>query len=92
MTDALVHALGSLEVVRNPDGTPRRDAHPRPLPQAMIEAAAHELDPDRRVLVMLSARTPKLSHGRAPTPFGYRPLVRRAHSVATKPGVILKAV
>jgi len=43
----------------------------------MIEAAAGELDPDRRVLVMLSARTPKLSRGSAATPFGFRPLVRR---------------
>jgi integrase len=160
MTDALVHALESLavvrtgHVVRNPDGQPLRDgqttngiqricrkaglvhrewhalrhafgthlallgcnpfrlqawmgharmdetllyvhlaqAHPRPLPQAMIEAAAGELDPDRRVLVMLAARTPKLGHGSVATPFGFRPLVRRGHSVATKQEVMLKVV
>jgi hypothetical protein len=58
----------------------------------MIEAAASELDPDWRVLVMLSARPPKLGHGAAATPFGFRPLVQRGHKrgSASESGVRLR--
>src|SRR5581483_9609409 len=33
------------------------NAHPRPLPSALVEAGMAETDPDRRVLAMLSARS-----------------------------------
>lgn len=68
------------------------EAHARPLPPQMIEAAAGETDPDRRVLAMLSARTPMLSDGSVAMPFSFRKLVRRGDRVATESGVILKAV
>jgi hypothetical protein len=56
-------------------------AHPRPIPEALLQAAARETDPDRRVLRMLGARTSELGRTAA-QPWALRRPVRRGTAVA----------
>jgi integrase len=56
-------------------------AHPRPLPQGLLQAGATEPDPDRRVLKMLSARAGEVV-GAAAHPWALRRPVRRGTRVA----------
>jgi hypothetical protein len=58
-------------------------AHPRPLPPALLQAAANESDPDQRVLQMLGARRGEILARTAQT-WGLRRWIARGTSVAQR--------
>jgi integrase len=58
-------------------------AHPRPLPPVLLEAAANESDPDERVLKMLGARAGEVP-ARGGHAWGLRPWIGRGTTVAQR--------